>query len=136
MVHFPPRTSRHLSTPACLVLCRFFPERWGDSTNGQMTTQPSTPGPSHHFRPLSPPALLLVLTLGAFAPMSSGESRPTLQFAGATPATGAIEDAFKMALDNPIAEPFVSGRLQGEQNVTILLGRHPPARTMPIRPGQ
>jgi hypothetical protein len=35
----------------------------------------------------------------------------------------------------PGTEPFVSGRLPGEQNLTILLGRHAPARTMPIRPG-
>jgi hypothetical protein len=47
-------------------------------------------------------ALLLVLTLGAFTPISSGESRPTLKFAGSTPATGAIEDAFTMTLDNLI----------------------------------
>lgn len=40
--------------------------------------------------------------LGVLAPMCSGESRPTLKFAGSAPATVAIEDAFKMALDNLI----------------------------------
>ena len=40
--------------------------------------------------------------LGVLAPVSSGESRPTLKFAGAAPATVAIEEAFKMALDNLI----------------------------------
>ena len=47
-------------------------------------------------------ALLLVLTLGAFTPVSSGESLPTLKFACSTPETGAIEDAFTMTLDNLI----------------------------------
>ncbi len=47
-------------------------------------------------------ALLLVLTLGVFTPASAGESRPTLKFTGSTPATGAIEDAFTMTLDNLI----------------------------------
>ncbi len=40
--------------------------------------------------------------LGVLAPVSAGESRPTLKFAGAAPATVAIEEAFKMALDNLI----------------------------------
>jgi hypothetical protein len=37
--------------------------------------------------------------LGALAAEASGESRPTLKFAGSAPATVAIEDAFKMSLD-------------------------------------
>ena len=40
--------------------------------------------------------------MGVLAPVCSGESRPTLKFAGSVPATAAIEDAFKMALDNLI----------------------------------
>jgi len=40
--------------------------------------------------------------LGVLAPVSSGESRPTLKFTGSAPATVVIEEAFKMSLDNLI----------------------------------
>jgi hypothetical protein len=40
--------------------------------------------------------------LGVLAAVASGESRPTLKFAGSAPATVAIEEAFKMSLDNLI----------------------------------
>lgn len=51
--------------------------------------------------------------LGVLAAVASGESRPTLKFAGSAPATVAIEEAFKMSLDNLIdinSIPYDSGK--------------------------
>jgi hypothetical protein len=48
------------------------------------------------------PLVSTCVRLGVLAAVASGESRPTLKFAGAAPATVAIEEAFKMSLDNLI----------------------------------
>jgi hypothetical protein len=89
------------------------------------------------------PLVSACVLLGVPAPVCSGESRPTLKFAGSAPATVAIEEAFKMALDNLIeingksaTEPFVSGSLHGEQHVTILLGQRPEPRPMSPSPSE